>query len=43
MSQTWLTSEHNDYVPNTLRSKDNLTTKLGPLIEYNMENIFLEK
>ena len=30
-------------LPNTSRSKDNQTMKFGPLIEYNMKNIFIEK
>ena len=30
-------------LPNILRSKNNQTMKVGQLIEYNMENIFLKK
>ena len=30
-------------LPNISRSIDNHTLKFGPLIEYNMKNIFLEK
>ena len=30
-------------LPNSSRSKDNQSMKLGHLIEYNMRNIFLEK
>ena len=30
-------------VPNISRSKGNHTMKFGPLIEYSMKNIFLEK
>ena len=29
-------------LPNTSKSKDNQTTKIGQLIEYNIGNIFLE-
>ena len=30
-------------LPNISRSKGNQATKFGPLIEYNMRNIFVEK
>ena len=30
-------------LPNILRSESNQTMKFGPLIEYNMKKIFLEK
>ena len=30
-------------LPNILRNKGNQTMKFGPLIEYDMRNIFLEK
>ena len=30
-------------LPNTSRSKDNQTMKIGQLIEYSMRNIFLQK
>ena len=30
-------------LPNIVRNKDNQAVKFGPLREYNMKNIFLEK
>ena len=32
-----------DILPNTSQSKGNQTMKLGPLMEYNKRNIFLQK
>ena len=39
----WLTNNCNTYIANISRNKRNQATKFGQLIEYNMQNIFVEK